>query len=55
MRRINERSMTRIEEVDEEDDEEIVDLIEMFREWGKALRENGEDNRSSSVRHKPRR
>ena len=26
--------MTRIEEVDEEDDEEIVDLIEMFREWG---------------------
>ena len=26
MRRVNERSMTRIEEVDEEDNEEIVDL-----------------------------
>ena len=34
MRRVNERSMTRIEEVEEEDDEEVVDLIEMLREWG---------------------
>ena len=54
VRRVNERSMTRIEKVDEEDDEEIVDFYRDVSRMGKqALRKNGQG--SSSVRHKPRR